>query len=82
MEEPLFSAYGDFVDWSVQTAWEQNDAEVDSAFGDWSSACNDNKSDAVENSSSLSSPMDMDISKLSTKVRVHQSFWSFQVYFT
>lgn len=82
MEEPLFSAYGDFVDWSVQTAWEQNDAEVDSAFGDWSSACNGNKSDAVENSSSLSSPMDMDISKLSTKVRVHQSFWSCQVYFT
>jgi hypothetical protein len=26
--------------------------------------------------------MDMDISKLSTKVRVHRSFWSFQVYFT
>ncbi|KAM9433228.1 uncharacterized protein ACWYII_016937 isoform 3-T3 [Salvelinus alpinus] len=66
MEEPLFFACGDFVDWSVQTAWEQNDAEVDSAFGDWSSACNGNKSDAVERSSSLSSPMD--ISKLSTKL--------------
>ncbi|CAB1335247.1 unnamed protein product [Coregonus sp. 'balchen'] len=70
MEEPLVFACGDFVDRSVQTAWEDNDTEVDSAFGDWSSA----KSDTVERSSSLSSPwsspMEMNISNLSTKMRL------------